>query len=129
HTAVDADDCAIPRTRDRVGHVRERDMPAARPITGDPVGLDTLRHRPRQPKSHPPDLGPPHPAKAALQPLDLIRLHADLPKPFVHTGFTPRRAAMGAVEEAPHGLREIPQRLLLHSMASGPKPPVLGPGL
>ena len=76
-------------TGDRVGDVGERDMPAASPITGDPVGLDTLWHRPRQAKPHPPDLGHPDPTEAAVQPLDVTRFHSDLPKPFVHTGFTP----------------------------------------
>ena len=33
---------------DRSGDVGERDMPAAGPITGHPVGLDTRWHRPRQ---------------------------------------------------------------------------------
>jgi len=34
-----------------------------------------------------------------------------------------------AGEEVPHGLREIPQRLLLHRLTSSPKPPVLGASL
>ena len=59
----------------------------------------------------------------------MMRLHTDLPKPFMHTGLTPRRAAMRAGEEVPHRLREIPQRLLLHCLTSGPKPRVLGPRL
>ena len=58
-----------------------------------------------------------------------MRFHRDLPKPFVHTGFTPLRATVRAVEEVPHGLREIPQRLLLHRLTSGAKPPVLGADL
>ena len=133
-----AADTATPRSmpttlpspdRDRVGDVRERDMPAARPITGNPVGLDAFWHRPRQPEPHPPDLGYPDPTEAAVQPLDVTRFHSDLPKALVHTGFTPCRAAVRAGEEVPHGLREIPQRLLLHCLTSGPKPRVLGAGL
>jgi hypothetical protein len=126
NTAVDAHHAAIAWTGDRVGDVRERDMPAASPIPGNPVGFHTRWHRPRQAESHPPDLRHPHPTEAAVQPLDVTPFHRDLPKPFMHTGFTPPRAAMRAGEEVPHGLREIPQRLLLHRLTSGPKPRVLG---
>jgi hypothetical protein len=55
-----------------------------------------------------------------------MRFHSDLPKPLVYTTFTPLRAAVCAGEEVPHGLREIPQRLLLHRLTPGTKPPVLG---
>ena len=47
NTTVDAHHAPIARPGNRVGDVRERDMPAASPITGNPVGLDTLRHRSR----------------------------------------------------------------------------------
>ena len=129
NTAVDADHAAVARTGDRIGDVREGDMPAASPIPGNPVGLDTPWHRPRQTKSHPPDLRHPNPTEAAVQPLDVMRFHRDLSKPFVHNGFTPRRAAVCAGEEVPHRLREIPQRLLLHRLTPGPKPRIFGTGL
>ena len=114
---------------DRVGDVGERDMPAAGPITGNPVGLDPLRHRPRQPKPHPAHLGHPHPTKTAVQPHDVMRLEPDLPKPFMHTGLAPRRPPVRAGKEVVHGLREIPQRLLLHGLTPGTKPPVRGADL
>jgi hypothetical protein len=129
NTAVDADHAAIARTGDRVGHVRECDMPAASPIASDPVGLDTLWYRSRQAEPHPTDLRHPHSTEVAVEPLDVMRFQPDLPKPFVHTGLTPPRAAMRAAKEVLHGLREIPQRLLLHRLTSGTKPPVLGAGL
>ncbi len=129
NTTVNADHAAVTWAEDRVWDVRERNMPATRPITVNPVGLDTLWHWARQAEPHPPDLRHPYPTQAAVQPLNMTRLHADLPKPFVHTGFTPRRAAVRAGEEVPHGLREIPQRLLLNSLTSGTEPPVLGAGL
>jgi hypothetical protein len=127
HTAVDTDHTAVARAADRVGHVRERDVPTAGPITSNPIGRDTFWHRPRQAKSHPPDLRHPHPTKATVQPLDVTQFHRDLPKPLMHTSFTPRRAAVRAIEEVPHRLRKVPQRLLLHRMTPGPKPPLLGP--
>ena len=58
-----------------------------------------------------------------------MRFHRNLPKPLMHTGFTPPRAAVSAAEEVPHRLCEIPQRLLLHRLTPGPKPHVLGAGL
>jgi hypothetical protein len=80
-------------------------------------------------KSHPPDLGHPDSAEAAVQPLDVMRLHSDLPKPFVHTGLAPLRATVCALEEVLHGLCEVPQRLLLHRLTPGAKPRILGAGL
>ena len=58
-----------------------------------------------------------------------MRLDRDLPEPLVHTGFAPPRATVCAGEEVAHGLREVPQRLLLHRLTPSPKPPVLGAGL
>ena len=58
-----------------------------------------------------------------------MRFDRDLPKPFMHTGLAPRRATVRAGEEVLHGLREIPQRLLLHGLTAGTKPRVLGAGL
>ena len=126
NTTVDADHTAVTRTGNRAGDMRERHMPPACPITSNPVRLDTLGHRPRKAKTHPPDLGHPDPTKAAIEPLDMIWLHPNLPETLVHNGLTPSRAAMRAGEEVPRGLREIPQRLLLHRVTSSPKPPVLG---
>jgi hypothetical protein len=39
-SAVDADHAAVTGAGDRIGDVCERDMPAAGPITDDPIGLD-----------------------------------------------------------------------------------------
>ena len=128
-TAVDAYHAAVTRTGDRVGDVRERDMPTTSPITSNPVGPDTLGHRPREAKPHGTDLRYPDPTKTVVQPPDVMRFHSDLSKPFMHPGLAPCRAAVRASEEAVHGLREISQRLLLHCLAPGPKPRVLGAGL
>jgi hypothetical protein len=124
--AVNADHAAIPRAADRVGDMRERDMPAACPITGNSVGLDTRGHRSRQAEPYPSDLRHPHPTEVAIQPFDVMGFHPDLPKAVMHTGFAPRRAAVCPSEEVPHGLREIPQRLQLHRLTPGTKPRVLG---
>jgi hypothetical protein len=55
--------------------------------------------------------------------------HRDLPKPFVDNRLAPRRAPVGSVVEVLPGLCENPQRLLLHGLAPGTKPRVLGAGL
>ena len=126
NSAVNADHTPIARPDNRGGNVREGDMPAARAIAGHPVGLHTHRHRARQAKTHPTDLGHPHPTKAAVQSLHVMRLHRDLPKPFMHTRLAPPRATMRTGEKVPHSLCEIPQRLLLHRLTSTTKPRVLG---
>jgi hypothetical protein len=96
------------------------------PITGNAIGLDTVWYRLRQAKSHPPDLGYQHPTEVAVQPLDVLRFHPDLPKPFVHNGFAPFRSAVHTCKELLPGLGEIPQRLLLHRLTPGTKPRILG---
>src|SRR5215208_5307162 len=50
NTAVDTQHAPITGTGDRIRDVGERDMPAAGPIAGDPVGLDPFWHRARQPE-------------------------------------------------------------------------------
>ena len=126
NAAVDADHAAIAGARDRFGDVGERDMPAPRSITRDPVGLDTGWHGARPAEPHPPDLGHPYLTEVPVQSLDVMRFDRDLPEPFVHTGFAPRWAAMRTVEEVPHGLGEIAQRLLLYRLTPGSKPRLLG---
>jgi hypothetical protein len=128
NTAIDANHAAITWTADRVGDMRERDVPAAGPITSNAVGLDALGDRPRQAKPHPPHLGHPYPTEAAVQLLDVMRFQPDLPKPLVHTCFTPPWLPLCAIEKVLHRLREIAQRLL-HRLTPGTKPRVLSTGL
>ncbi len=128
NTTVNTDDTAIAGTADRVGDVSERNMPATGPITGDPVGPHTLRNWPRQPKAHPADLGHPHTTKPAVHTLKVMRFHPDLPKPFMHTGFAPGRAAVRSGEKVAHRLSEIPQRLLLHGLRAGRQPVEIAAG-
>ena len=49
-----------------------------------------------------------------------------LPKSFVHTSLTPRRATVRPAEEVAHRLSEIPQGLLLHRLRASRQPTVLG---
>ena len=127
NTAVDTHHAALTRTGDRIRDVGERDMPAASPIAGDPVGLHPLRDRPRQAEAHPANPGHPHPTEPAVQTLKVTRFDRNLPESLLHTGFTPRRAAMRSVEKVAHRLREVPQRLLLHGLRAS-RPVVPGTG-
>jgi len=129
HTTIDTDHAAIPRTRDRVGNMRERNMPATGSITSDAIRLHTRGHRAAPAKSDPADLGHPHPPAAVVELLDMARLDPDLPEPLMHASLAPRRAAMAAIEEVPHRLGEIAQRLLLHRLRPGRQPFVFGTGL
>jgi hypothetical protein len=129
HTAINSDHAAIPRSRDRGGNVCERDVPAPGAVPGDPVGLDVLGHSPSRAESHPSDLGHPDPSVAPVELCDMAPLDPDLSKTFMQTGLAERRASMGAGEKVVHGLREVPQRLLLHCLRSGPQPVVSGPDL
>ena len=121
--AIDTDHAGIARTGDWIGDVGERDVPAASPITGDPVGPDAAWHRPRQAEAHPPDLRHPHPPESAVQPFDVVQFQSNLSKPFVYAGLAPRRPTMRTAEKVLHGLCEVPQRLLLHCLTTGTKPP------
>jgi hypothetical protein len=129
HTAIHADHAAIRGAWDRVGDVCKGDMPAAGPIPGDAVGLDTLGHRTSPAESDPADLRYPHLPVAPVELFDMVRLERDLAEAFMHAGLTPRRAAMGAGEEVLHGLGEVPQRLLLHRLRPGREPVVFGADL
>jgi len=125
NATVDTDHAVIAWTGVGVRNVGEGHMPAAGPVTGDPLGLDGCGYRPRQAKPHPAHLGHPHPTKATVNALDEMRLDADLPKAFMHISFA-RRAAVRAAEEVAHGLCEIPQCQLLHGLTAGTKPRIFG---
>ncbi len=128
NAAVDTHHGAIGRPGNGLRCVGERDVPATGPITGDAVELRTLGDRPRQAKPDPADLGYPHPSEPPVQTLDVMGFDRDLPKALMHTGFAPGRSTVGAVEKVTHRLREIPQRLLLHSLRARCQPAVFGTG-
>jgi hypothetical protein len=88
----------------------------------------TAGHRTHVAEAHPADLGHPHPTEPAIQTLDMMRFHRDLPESLMHTGFAPRRAAVGSAEKVAHRLGEVSQRLLLHRLRPGRQPVVLGAG-
>ncbi len=129
HTAIDSNDAAIPRSRDRGGNMGKRDMPAPSAVPRDSVGLDSCGHNPSQAESHPSDLGHPDLAVAPVQLCDMAPFDPDLSKTLIQTGLAKRRTSMGARKEVVHGLGEVPQRLLLHRLRSGRQPVVFGADL
>ncbi len=126
HTAIDTNHAGIPRSRDRVGDVGERNMPAPGSIKSDAIRLHTGRHRPRPSESDPADLGHPYPPVVLVELFDMARLHPNLAEAFMYAGFAPRWTPMCAPEEVPHSLGEVPQRLLLHCVRPGRQPVVFG---
>ncbi len=128
NATVDTHHAAVTGTRDGTGDVRERDKPAPGPIPGDPVGLHTLGDGAREAEAHPADLGHPYPTQPAVETLDVVRFHRDLPESLMYTGFAPGRAAVRSGEKVAHCLGEVPQRLLLHRLRTGRQPVVLGAG-
>jgi hypothetical protein len=128
HTAIDTDHARIPRPWDRVWDVREGDMPPTGAVTSDAIGLHTGGHGSGRTESDPSDLGHPDLPVASVELFDMARFDLDLPEPLMHAGLAPRRAAMGAAKEVPHGLGEVPQRLLLHRLRTGRQPIVFGTG-
>jgi hypothetical protein len=128
NTTVDTHHAAVTRASDRSRNMGERNMPAARPIAGDPVGLHTLWDRARQAEPHPANLGHPHSAEPTVQPLDMTRFYGHLPESFMYTGFTPLRSAARSAEKAAHRLGEVAQRLLLHRLRASCQPVVLSTG-
>ena len=128
NAAVDTHHGAPTRASDGFRDVSERDMPAASPITSDPVRLRIVRNGPRQAEAHPADFRYPHTAQSAVETLDVVRFDRDLPKSLVHTGFAPRRAAVCSSGKVAHSLGEVPQSLLLHGLGASREPVVHGAG-
>jgi hypothetical protein len=60
---------------------------------------------------------------------DMAGLEPDLSEALMDDGLAPRWAAMGAGEEVPHGLREVPKGLLLHRLRANPQPVIFGADL
>jgi hypothetical protein len=128
NTTVDTHHAALTRTSKGIGDMGKTNMPATGPIAANPIGLHPFWDRSRQAKTHPSHLGHPHPTEPAVQTLDVARFHPDLPESLVHTGFAPRRAAVGSVEKVAHRLGEVPQRLLLNGLRARRQPAVHGAG-
>ena len=122
NATIDPDGLVVPGARNRIGDRGERDVPPVGSVSGDPVGLHTVRHTTRPTEPDPSDLRHPYLSVPAVQPLDVFRSHPHLPEPFMPACFAPGRPAVRAVEEVPHGLGEITQCLLLHRHRARPQP-------
>ena len=126
HPAINTNHAAVIGFRDRFRDGGKSDVPPPGQIQSDSVGLHRIGYVAGPAETHPADLGYPYLPMPAAEPLNVVRLDADLPKPLGLAGLTPRRATVGAVEKVAHRLREIPQRLLLHGLRPGRQPIVFG---
>jgi hypothetical protein len=126
HAAINTNNAAVIGTWNRFRDGGKGDVPAPRSIQSDSIGLYGLGDLAGPPKPNPTQLWHPYLPIAAAQPPEVARFESDLPKSFVPTGLTPRRATVGAVEEVAHRLGEVPQRLLLYCMRPGGQPLAFG---
>jgi hypothetical protein len=126
HATINTNHGAIVGSRDRFRDGSKSDMPTPRAIQIDAVRLHRFGDVASPPEPHPPHLRDPYLPIAVADPLDVARFESDLPKSFLSSSLTPRRAAVGAVGEVAHRLREVPQRLLLHGLRSGRQPIEIG---
>ena len=130
HAPVDAHRLAVTGGGNRRGDHREGDVPAARPVHRDPVGLRAGGDGAGPAKPNPAGLGypdlaglPGHPPHVPLPPVP----HD--PESLIPPGFAPRwpPGRVARVEERRHRPGEVPQGLLLHRLRTCRKPRVLGP--
>jgi hypothetical protein len=128
NATVDADHLTRIRRGYGVGYRCEGDVPAVRAVPRHAVGLYG-RNGTRPAETNPPGLGYPHLASLAAQSAYMPRLHGDDTEALITSGFPPRRFAVRAGEETRHGLREVPECLLLHHLAACTQPPEISAGL
>jgi hypothetical protein len=121
------DDDAGPWRRYRVRDHGERDMPTARPVSGDAVRLPPGQ-RAAAFELHPADLGDQHTAAGAVVAPDPQRLGSHDPQALILAGLAPRRAPVGPSEEVPPPLVKVAQRLLLNGLRPAGKPRLRSPG-
>ncbi len=122
YPTVNADHTAIGWACDRLGNVRERNVPAPGAVKRDAVRLRMRGHGLGPAEANPSDLRHPHPPTSSVELFDMLRLNADLAEAFMYAGLTPRWTTMGAVEEVAHGSGEVSKRLLLHGLRACSEP-------
>ena len=126
HTSVDAHEFTRTGRGKGLWNHGKRDMPASGPVPSDPVGL-RRRSRAGPAEAHPARLRNPHSAGFPAKPTHMLRLHGDNAESLVAPGLPPGGLTARASEKALHGLGVIPERLLLHHLASYPQPCKLCP--
>jgi len=128
HTTINTHYGAVIWSQDGLRDGGKSYVPAPRAIQSDSVRLHRLGDVAGPAESHPTDLGYPYLPIAAAEPLEVAWFESDLAKPLVPAGLTPGGATVGAIEEVPHRLGEVPQGLLLHGLRPGCQPIVFGTG-
>jgi hypothetical protein len=129
HAAIYTNDSPVAGRWDGRRDDGECNVPAARAVTGYPVGPRAFGDGPGPAESDPPGLWHPRLGRMTGQPTDPLSLWPDDTEALVAADLPPGGPAMGPGEEACHCLREVPQRLLLDSLRPGSQPGELGAGL
>jgi hypothetical protein len=124
YAPVDSHHLSVSRSRDRIRHTRERDMPPASGITRHAIRLPPLGHRARPTEPYPAHFRDPHLAYVTRDPthIPLPATLSDNTETLVSPAFPPRRPPVRPIEEVCHGLLEITQGLLLHRLAAPAQP-------
>lgn len=120
-SAVDSYRFSCPWRADRRRGRSEGDVPSSCPIQANPVRLRNWNST-GPAKTHPADFRDPHFTDLAAEPAHVPRFYRDDSKAFIPPGFPPGRATVLASEKVRHRLRKIPQRLLLHRLATCSQP-------
>ena len=120
-TTIDTHDRAVSRTVQRHGDHRERDVPTPRSIQSDPIGLPASQGT-ATPESHPADLGHQDPRPAPVDLLHPQSSRTDDTKTLMPAPLAPLRPSVTTTPPIRHGLRKVPQRLLLHRLRTRTQP-------
>ena len=129
HATVNAYGFAGTRRRDGGWDPGEGNIPAARAVTRDPVGLRIRGYSTRPAEPHPAHLGNPGLASFAAESAHVLVLDRDDTESLVPPGFSPSWRTMSARKEIRHCLGKVSQRLLLNHLATSPEPVILGASL
>ena len=126
HAAIDPGDAAVTGSGYWVGDRCEGNVPPPGTVAGDPVGLHPGRYGPRPSERHPAHLWHPDCPSSPVQSAHVTLPDRHDPESLVSSGLAPRRSTVRPFEVIGHGLREVPQRLLLHDLAAIAQPLVFG---
>jgi len=127
HATVDAYHLARTRSGNRLGNQGERDMPAARPVPGHPIGL-RRGHCAGPTKPYPACFRDPQLAGLAGKPSHVPGLHCHDTETLIAPRFPPCEPAVSSREEVSHGLGEVAQCLLLDHLGAVAQPRIRSAG-
>lgn len=125
HTTVQAHNFTCPWSRDSAWDDREGDVPPSGAVERHAVGLHSFWHRPGPSKPDPASLRDPNRSGTPIQSAHMPGLNCHNPESLVAPGLAPSRPSVCAAEEISHGLRKVPEGLLLNHLATRTQPVML----